>query len=640
MCSRKILLLLITLSLYGTAKSQLCFDDTVRIEEVTVYSTYRQLHSIGSNSFKIDTLKIKNYEGMTLGELLQSSGVNVRSYGVGGLAMVALRGGGSVHTAVVWNGINIQSPMNGGVNLSHLPVVLFNNISVQHGGIGTIYGSGAVSGVVVLESGSILAQTNSIKTGFLFGQGNTRGAMARVKIGNPMLALSLKYNGAWADNDFEFINTYRYGSPRERITNAQAKQNNLLVDAAARISSKTLWNLSGWATISNKNIQTLMSSSQPSQANQVDSSFAISSNLSHNFDNLSIRLRSAFVYTKNRFSDPASNIFSLNRCSQLINELEVKKTVNLNHELIAGLGYTHDMASSDSYTTKGLRNRVLGYASLITRFFNNRLILVGSVRNEMVDGDFIPVVLSGGAEFHLDKLFKLKATSSTNYRLPTLNDLYWASTTYASGNPNLKPENGWNADFGLDFNYSVAWFQLYISNTIFYSELNDWIVWLPDSQDNGRWKPNNLNRGKSHGVESFLRVTTLAGLFRFRTDLSYTYTNSEMFDSDSYSGKPMIYIPKHRIGANISLLHRGYSLIYNHSFSSERNTDELNKLPPHNVGDITLGYTFSCFKSEVAVSLGINNVWNEKYQLMRNYAMPLRNYFVRFTIEFQSQSTK
>ncbi len=624
----------------ATTYAQMCLDDTIRVDEVAIYSTYRQLHSIGTSTLKIDTLQLLTYRGRTLSELLQASGVNVRSYGVGGLATVAVRGGGSSHTAVVWNGINLQSPMNGGVNLSQLPVTLFNSVSVQHGGNGTMYGSGAVSGIIILENRGLLSNPNGMNVGVLYGDGNTRGITAMGKIGNPKVALSLKYNGTLADNDFEFINIYRYGNPRERISNAQAKLHGLLTDATIRFGQNTLWTLSGWITHNNKNIQTLMSSAQPSQANQLDNNFAFSSNLSHDFRNLSLRFRNAFIKANNHFVDPAAGINSLNSSKQLVNELEIKKPVTNFQDVIIGVGYSMDMALSDSYTDNVYRNKFLAYASIENNFFRNKLTLVTSIRDELVDGSLIPLVLSGGLEYKVLNNLMMRASAASSYRLPTLNDLYWATTSYAAGNPNLKPEHGWNADFGLDFNPRVYRYHFKLSSSYFFSELNDWIVWLPDSYDSYRWKPNNVSRGISQGIETFFTVNAIFENLTIKADMNYTYTSSKIFDSGDYSGKPMIYIPRHRVGANLSVLFKQLNFFYNHSFVSERFTDELNTLPYFNLADAVLGYNFWVHDNIIHVSIGVNNIWNEQYQLVRNYAMPLRNYFIRLNFEFQSKSVK
>ena len=66
----------------------------------------------------------------------------------------------------------------------------------------------------------------------------------------------------------------------------------------------------------------------------------------------------------------------------------------------------------------------------------------------------------------------LKASTSRNFRFPTLNDLYFLP----GGNPNLKRESGWTYDIGASFAVgkedvysltgSVNWFGSYVKDWI------------------------------------------------------------------------------------------------------------------------------------------------------------------------------
>jgi len=102
----------------------------------------------------------------------------------------------------------------------------------------------------------------------------------------------------------------------------------------------------------------------------------------------------------------------------------------------------------------------------------------------------------------------------------------------------------------------------------------------------------------------------------------------------------MIYIPRHRVGANLSVLFKQLNFFYNHSFVSERFTDELNTLPYFNLADAVLGYNFWVHDNIIHVSIGVNNIWNEQYQLVRNYAMPFAELLHQVKFEFQSKSVK
>ncbi|NJL13466.1 MAG: TonB-dependent receptor plug domain-containing protein [Microscillaceae bacterium] len=60
----------------------------------------------------------------TLGQLLQAlSSLYVREYGPQQLSSLSFRGTGSSHTAVLWQGININSPTLGMSDLGTLPVL-------------------------------------------------------------------------------------------------------------------------------------------------------------------------------------------------------------------------------------------------------------------------------------------------------------------------------------------------------------------------------------------------------------------------------------------------------------------------------------------------------------------------------------
>ena len=59
----------------------------------------------------------------------------------------------------------------------------------------------------------------------------------------------------------------------------------------------------------------------------------------------------------------------------------------------------------------------------------------------------IPLIYSLDARYLFTKSLSLRGAYSTNYRLPTFNDLYWEP----GGNPELKPEFSSSGEIGLDF---------------------------------------------------------------------------------------------------------------------------------------------------------------------------------------------
>src|SRR5690554_4398770 len=138
-------------------------EEPVRLKEVRVTSTRLREFAVGASVTSPDSSLMNLHQEESLSSLLSAaSGIDIKTYGVGGLTSLSMRGGRTNHTAVLWNGLNIQSPMNGGVNLSVMPVRFFNHVEVQRGGSGTLFGSGAVSGVIHLSGKDLLGMKNGL----------------------------------------------------------------------------------------------------------------------------------------------------------------------------------------------------------------------------------------------------------------------------------------------------------------------------------------------------------------------------------------------------------------------------------------------------------------------------------------------
>ncbi len=632
---RVLMLFIAGCAFYADVLAQTNFSDTVfRMQEVHVYANLRDAHVIGATVQTIDTIALKRFNSRSISDLLSTSGVNIKSYGLGGLSSIVLRGGSSSHTTIVWNGLNIQNPMSGSTNLSLLPVNMFNSIKLQYGGSGTLCGSGAVTGVLRLSSGYSIAQPNKISASLGYGSGNTKVLSTSAKWGTQKFAFALKGYVNKADNDFEFINTTKINRDKERITNAQAGQMGVLGDVSLRLNSNCSWSVSGWYQYYDKNIQTLMSSSIPSIENQTDKNFLASSNFKWDLNGTVFSLKNGLINGTIDYANPRSGEFTHSRSVSAINELETKVRIKSHSEVIMGLNYTHELAKSGGYLNVAHRNRVALFSSYRLMVFDNRLNSVFSLRDEVIDGDIKPIIFSFGTDFNLNRSFKLKTSLSRNYRVPTLNDLYWAPSAYAEGNLNLKPEYGWSGEFGVEYASGSTRKGLVTSVTAFLTDIDDCITWFSDPDAMGKWKPYNIDNLKTYGVESRADLRFAVDRLLLNIGGFYTYTHSRIHGQDNYDGKPLVYVPVHKFNGNLQLLWNGFGLAYSHLFNGERYKDYTSTLPYFNIGDVSAEYTFNIRPSKISIRFTVNNVWNTNYQLVANYAMPMRNYMLTLSIDF------
>ncbi|MFI5142204.1 MAG: TonB-dependent receptor, partial [Bacteroidia bacterium] len=133
-----------------------CFsqkNDTFLLNEVNVTDYRTKKSTENFVQLKIDSATQSAFLTSSLSQLLiQQNGVFVKAYGPGNIASLSIRGSTAQQTAVIWNGMNINNPMLGQADISLLPVGFFNSMSIQKGALSGYWGSGAMAGVLSLQS--------------------------------------------------------------------------------------------------------------------------------------------------------------------------------------------------------------------------------------------------------------------------------------------------------------------------------------------------------------------------------------------------------------------------------------------------------------------------------------------------------
>ena len=125
----------------------------VSLSAVTVRAMATERFLAGQKLQRIDSATLLQFRFGSLLDLLAfNTPLAFKNYGPGQLATVSFRGTSANHTAVLWNGININQPNLGQSDFSTLPVAGFDRLSVQYGSSASVVGSDAVGGSVLLGS--------------------------------------------------------------------------------------------------------------------------------------------------------------------------------------------------------------------------------------------------------------------------------------------------------------------------------------------------------------------------------------------------------------------------------------------------------------------------------------------------------
>src|SRR5688572_23985310 len=97
-------------------------DSATVLDEVVIERQRIEDLALGHFSLKLDSTTTSRAASGSAADLLRKFGYgHLRSYGQGGLSTLSLRGAGAGHSSVLWNGLPLQSPLNGQLDLSQVP---------------------------------------------------------------------------------------------------------------------------------------------------------------------------------------------------------------------------------------------------------------------------------------------------------------------------------------------------------------------------------------------------------------------------------------------------------------------------------------------------------------------------------------
>lgn len=619
----------------ATLHAQEPVDTTHRMKEVVITANRLDNFAAGTKVQQIDSATMGKYPMANLGDVLTNeSSVFIKSYGAGSLATTSFRGGSASHTAVLWNGFNLNNPMNGQLDLSLLPGDFAGSITLQYGGTSALWGSGAVGGAILLNSSARFDQGLNVSLGSSVGSFGDYRQKVFVQLSQRRWISSLKVLHTTAKNDFVFYKPQINGASLERQPHAELKQSGVLSENYFYINDFQKLTLCFWYQTADRNIPpTLLQDA--GIANQKDESYRLTSEWRRTTNKNMLAARVGYFDERLTYSDVYYATPALSRSHTLISEVEWKVNVGNYFMLNTGMNATWEKAQSDGYPDALARTRLAGFASFQYRSQNEKLAVVLSGREELVNGKPVPFTFSLGSNLALFKWLSLYANGARVYRIPTFNDLYWNP----GGNPSLLPESGYSAEAGastkLQLHRDVV---LASSVTVFTRFIDNWILWLPGP---GYWSPQNIMKVWSRGMETNTELNVTCGKVKINLGVATNYvlsTNEETrMVNDASVGRQLIYVPMYSGHAKAGIAYRNFSCSWLQNYTGYRytSTDNYEYLEPFTLANVYASYQFIRSRFQCTVFARCNNVFNVSYQVLLNRAMPLRNYQAGVAFQFQ-----
>lgn len=618
-------------------------------------SDARQHFTSGQQRLSFDSTLFRFYKLQNLADLIaEQSPVFVKSYGVNSMATLSIRGASSAQSEVMWEGVPISNATTGISDISLLQGGLFNDVSIQYGGSSALFGSGNVGGALLLndKSPDFKPEKNmavSLGTGS-YGRADELMQMAWQ---NQNWHFGLKVFYEKAQNDFPYSDD---AGDRVRMTNAalEARGGIFSADylfrqkAGTKVKRQTLSAKVWWQQYNreippalfeafsvkrqtNRSLYSLLNWQQKRKRSLLYAKFS--------FNNEYLLYQDGVVLPGNE-NQTHQWYAELGWNWQINNPFIAKHWL---HELLLFMPLQGAVATGGNLVNDESRALSAIAAAYKLQTLNERFSLNWALRIEKWQQqqlNYLPgwngnyrLFQSGGKTDHFN--FNLLANVQKSYRVPTISELYF----FPGGNPDLKPERGWNEDAGFRLQLNLkeketgskqfTW-ELSNQTSFFNRNIKDWIYWLGGAI----WTPHNLAEVHSRGVETESkaiwkhRKTALS--LSLKTAYVLATTTASYLPNDNSIGNQIPYTPRYRGIVNLGFSLKNFFINYNHQYTGYRfvTTDESQFLKPYQDGNLQASYTFPVKHTSFSVIGQVRNCWDSHYEIVSGRPVPGRNYLL------------
>lgn len=625
----RLLLSFLCLSFSTVLFSQQLVLDTIKIPEVAISSEEKLFETPSAQL--LDSMSLINPNQLNLGEVLATkSNLFVKSYGMGSMATISMRGSGSSHSNIYWNGIQLNAATNGVVDLSLYPQLFLDEVQVDYGNTSLRSGSGGLGGAVQLNNSVDFTNKNQVQLSQDLGSFNYRNTTAKYQVGNKKWQSTSRVFYRTADNNFKYEDLGEEGFPTKEVENASLLQRSLMQSVHFRPKENQQLEAHIWYYDSDRNLPAIITLND-TREKQIDQSLRGVVGYKHFGENIQLSLRSSIINDKIEYSNSRLSQVSKSNSTSFRNVLEGERKVK-NTTLYARVNVDVEQANQAQFSNQIQRERLSAYFD-VSHNFGEKLLFSAAAREEIILNEAAYLLPRLALNYQAHKNISFFSSISKNLKYPSLNDLYWQS----GGNTELKPEENQSIEAGINFNKKLfqGLFEINGNNSIYYSTIDNYIQWQPTSL--GYWQAVNLRKVEVKGLESRFELRQLKGKLIKNLSANYTYTQSinktKLSEADGAVDQQLIYLPEHQGNISLRLDYKNYFINYQWQFVGARylTTDNSDWLPSYNLSNISAGKRFDYKKHHFQLQASVLNLFDLEYQAIQWRPMPNRNYQLRLT---------
>lgn len=592
------------------------------------------------------------------------SGVQLKDYGgIGGLKTVNIRSMGTNHVGVFYDGIELGNAQNGTVDLGRFSLDNMESVTLYNGQKSAIFQSAKDFG----SAGTIYLQTRIPK----FEDNKKYNVKATFKTGsfgvvNPAILWEQQINEKLSSSfSAEYLYTtgkykFRYATEGGYDTTAVRQNgdvNALRIEHGLYGNIKNgYWRTKLYAYFSDRGYPgAIVRNKFTHEDRQNDANFFAQALFRKDFSERYHFLASAkyaydylhyladpnkdesLMYINNRYRQQELYVSTAN-CVDLTPywslNLSADWQFNLLNANLKDFVYPRRNTGLFAAATAFHFDCIQLQASVLGTFVSDRLKENGQPASDKLE--WTPSVILSYRPFKKIDL-NFRAFYKQIFRMPTLNDLYYTFV----GNAYLDPEYTHQYNIGVTYRkyFKNLWMKhIELQADVYYNEVKNKIVATPTSNF-FRWTMVNLGEVEIRGIDVAVQTDWKLGKEALLSGrLNYTYQKAQDFtdpDNEFYGGQ-IPYIPWHSGSAAVNFNWRSWEASYSFIYTGERYSSQanlpVNYQPSWYTSDCSLSKRQRIRSQELKLTLEVNNLLNQQYEVVSCYPMPGINF--KFIVQY------
>lgn len=584
--------------------------------------------------------------------LLNVAGVDIATNGGSGTKKISIRGSNANQVLVLLDGVPLNDPLSGEVDLNQVSLANVGKILVLKGGNSSLYGSGAVGGVIEIISKK--QPLDEIRVNTRMGSYDSRGLQPSASGSFSGLDYFFSFETHSEKNDFNY--SYKRSNNtilEESRLNSDFSSNNYFgklilnrgnhsyqiqtnIFNSDRGLPGLVFSWTPYATA--KNRRHILAASYSFQAEKRNLRFLVSQYVneteSENNPPADAPLKYKAVPANHAQYRIQSNravlesSFEFGQAQTVFLQTTLQNDDFKDDDLLSGLGGAVSDTDNLNFGLVARNEWQLPKPVFLSKLsFNHslRFDLIsyensGLTREDQFLSPRFGLLISPESTWLLN--FKLNAGRS--FRAPTFADLFFQDFR-VEGNADLLPEKSIDFDAGVQMGIPVlGWLE--ISGNYFSHKIENLIVWELGSF--ATWQPTN--------TDAMLKGWEFAAGWnlwkeRLKLDVSHVILDAvNRSERPSTQNKIMTYRPEQSSKIGLLLNFSSVALNYDKRIVGARFVTSSNtiRMPAYTVDDLSLGISKQFGKVKSNLKGTVYNFFDESYEMVENAPLPGRHWRV------------